>query len=335
MKMKASFNGVLFVSAFLFSMNASAKVWRVNNNAGVSRDFSEVGTAVTNAAVQNGDTLYVEGSTATYNFVTINKRLVIIGPGYFLSENPGLQANVADASFGTVVLDSLASGSTFVGLRINSFAINSNTDNITITRCHAGNLSANVSFSNSRLSGWILNKSFVSNFNFNVANFVFENLQVTNNFFTSSYATSANLNGLIRNNIFMNTVSTSNSYVANNIFLGSVPVVLTNCTTRNNIAQGNLFPAGNGNQNNVSQASLFVNTGSSDGKYQLKAGSPAIGAGETVNGITPDCGPFGTPDPYRLSGIPPIPTIYALSVPASVPASATSMTITVSTRSNN
>ncbi len=41
---------------------------------------------------------------------------------------------------------------------------------------------------------------------------------------------------------------------------------------------------------------------STDGQFQLKAGSPALGAGETVSGITPDCGPFGTSDPYRLSG---------------------------------
>jgi hypothetical protein len=335
MKMKVFFNAGLFVCASLFFMNANAKVWRVNNNPGVSRDFAEVATAITNASVQNGDTLYVEGSAAAYNFVTLTKRLVFIGSGYFLTENAGLQANTNESLISTIVLDSLASGSTLIGIRVSSFAVSSNVDNITLSRCYAGNFNPGTAFANSRLSGWNVNKCYVNTFNFNTFNFVFENLQLANNFFLSSFGTFSSLNGLIRNNIFMNSVSTSNSYVTNNIFLNGIPLTFTNCTLKNNIAQTNVLPAGNGNQNNVSQASLFTLTGSTDGRYQLKAGSPAIGAGETVNGITPDCGPFGTPDPYRLSGIPPIPTIYALSVPVSVPASATSMTITVSTRSNN
>ena len=171
--------------------------------------------------------------------------------------------------------------------------------------------------------------------NFGSAAYVFENLQVTNCFLTAIFNITTNINGLIRNNIFTNHVTISNSYIANNIFLNSPTLSFTNCTVKYNIAQVNVLPAGNSNQNNISQASLFTLTGSTDGRYQLKAGSPAIGAGEPVNGVTPDAGVFGTADPYRLSGIPPIPTIYALTVPASVPSSATSMTVTVSTRSNN
>ncbi|MEQ1554417.1 MAG: hypothetical protein ABL929_09580, partial [Ferruginibacter sp.] len=74
---------------------------------------------------------------------------------------------------------------------------------------------------------------------------------------------------------------------------------------------------------------------STDGQWRLKAGSPAIAAGETVLGITPDCGAYGTADPYVLSGIPPIPTIYLLTVPAAIASNATTMPITISTKSNN
>jgi len=55
---------------------------------------------------------------------------------------------------------------------------------------------------------------------------------------------------------------------------------------------------------------LFLGTGSTDGKWQLKAGSPAIGAG--VGGI--DCGAFGGLGPYILSGLPTGPVIYQLNV---------------------
>lgn len=68
----------------------------------------------------------------------------------------------------------------------------------------------------------------------------------------------------------------------------------------------------------------------------LKAGSPALAAGLTVGTVvTPDCGAFGATDPYKLSGIPNIPSIYTLTVPVSIPAGTNSMNVTISTRNNN
>lgn len=334
MKFKCVHAVSMFCMVIFFSQTVSAKVWRVNNNVGVNADFVQLSTAVANAAVQNGDTIYVEASATSYNAVTLNKRLVIIGTGYFLSENTGLQANPNDALVSSISVDSLASGSSFLGLRVSQVFINSNTDNITITRCHTS-LFTNSTLPNSRLSNWVINKSYLGNISFGNTFFIFEDLQVTNCFVTGSYTVASNINTLIRNNIFMSVVTTTNSYIANNIFINFSSNSFTNCTVKYNIAQQNVLPAGNNNQNNVSQASLFILTGSTDGKYQLKAGSPALAAGEPINGEIPDCGPFGTADPYRLSGIPPIPTIYAFTVPVSIPSSATTMTITVSTRSNN
>ncbi|WP_315820967.1 hypothetical protein [Paraflavitalea speifideaquila] len=51
--------------------------------------------------------------------------------------------------------------------------------------------------------------------------------------------------------------------------------------------------------------------------------------------MTPDCGAFGGNDPYKLSGIPAIPSIYLLTVPASIPSGSSSMNVTFSTRNNN
>jgi hypothetical protein len=104
-----------------------------------------------------------------------------------------------------------------------------------------------------------------------------------------------------------------------------------NVSNQNNLPD----PVVNNNKVNQNAALFFVGGTSADAQYQLGATSPALAAGEPINGVTPDAGAFGTADPYRLSGIPPIPAIYSLTVPASVPATATSMTITFSTRSNN
>ena len=145
------------------------------------------------------------------------------------------------------------------------------------------------------------------------------------------------INGLFRNNTFVTSGGTlNNCYVSNNI-LSSTSITFTNCLVKYNVSTLNNLPDPVVNNNKVNQngALFFAGGASADGQYQLGATSPALAAGEPINGVTPDAGAFGTADPYRLSGIPAIPSIYSLNVPASVPATATTMTVTFSTRSNN
>lgn len=97
----------------------------------------------------------------------------------------------------------------------------------------------------------------------------------------------------------------------------------------NNIGDANQFPSGNGNQNNVNMSTVFVGTGSTDGQWQLKSGSPAIGAGR--NGE--DIGMFGGPEPYVPSGLPPIPAVYSIEMPGVTAANQT-IPVTVKTKSH-
>ncbi len=86
-----------------------------------------------------------------------------------------------------------------------------------------------------------------------------------------------------------------------------------------------------GNINSVFTGSPRTVAGeTTDGKFRLKPGSPAIGAG--IDGV--DLGIFGGPNPYKLSGIPSIPTIYKLEA-SSLNATTNPFTVTFSTRSNN
>ncbi|MBS1566787.1 MAG: hypothetical protein JST39_20550, partial [Bacteroidetes bacterium] len=124
-----------------------------------------------------------------------------------------------------------------------------------------------------------------------------------------------------------------------NIF-GTPSSNFINCTIKNNLfaAAQTLPGTATGNQINVNMANVYVygTTGSQDTRTQLKPGSPAIAAGLTVGAVTtPDCGAFGATDPYRLSGIANIPTIYTLTVPTSIPSGSTTMSVTLSTRNNN
>lgn len=323
---------LLAIAIFMFSFSVNAKVWRVNNTAGVSADFAQLSTAFASSLVKPGDTIYVEGTVNAYGYTTLSKRLVLIGTGYLLSGatgNAGLQFNTNNSKLSTLDVDSLASGSTFMGLDGN-IRLSSGVDSITITRCNT---------IIDRISGGLKSEHLVFNkclLSLNLGAALVDDIQITNCYISNwFYIPNAN-NVLVRNNVINVNPSISNGYFANNIFIinGSVSAAV-NSSFKYNISVYNILPTGNNNQNNVPYANIFVGSGSADGQYQLKAGSTAIGAGEPVSGVTPDCGMFGTADPYRLSGIPPVPTIYELTVPATVPSSATSMTVTVSTRSNN
>jgi hypothetical protein len=334
---------------------AQAKVWRVNNNPGVTADFTTIPLAVANAAVVNDDTLHIEASATQYANFTLNKRLVIIGTGYFLSganSNVGLQQNANASLITFVYVDTLGSGSQLMGLDFSDGVYtlagsltNSGADNITITRCKMQNFNFGFSLpptNNNSAVGWVVNKCHIATVA-NATGFKIQNLTFTNNIVTATLTlnVAGNLNNLIRNNIFRSSIDIINAYFANNI-IQNASIILTTSTVKNNLTIG--APVGfaafvgiNGNISNNTDANLFqgITANSIDGQWRLKAGSAAIGAGENIGGIIPDCGAFGTADPYVLSGIPAIPTIYLLTVPTSVPSTATTMNITISTKSNN
>lgn len=335
---------ILFIAA---GIQSQAKVWRINNTPGVTADFTNCQSALSSASVADGDTLHIEGSSTNYAGFTLNKRLVIIGTGYFISganSNSGLQANIYSSNFGTagILFDSTSSGSTLIGLDNFQFLVGGNlgsaTDNITLTRCNVYNITQYYGYTaGTIMSGWKINKCHLQA-GINLSAQVQQNWEVTNNIFISSITmnNTGNLNNLIRNNVFRGGIDLYSAYFTNNTITGTT-FTTVNVTIKNNISSGTNLPAGNGNLNSQPDATVFqgLTGNSTDGQWRLKAGSPAIGAGETIASITPDIGAFGTADPYVLSGIPAIPTIYALTVPASVPSNATTMPITISTKSNN
>lgn len=155
---------------------------------------------------------------------------------------------------------------------------------------------------------------------------------------------SMDVNGLIvRNNVFTKAFYCKSAYCANNIFLDTdtAHYFFKDNNLKNNIFVAPSFSITNtanavNNQFNIDPNLLFIPLnifGGPDAEYYLASGSPAIGAGVPNGSIPVDCGAFGGPDPYRLSGIPPFPTIYSLSTPTVIPAG-TNMNLTISTRSN-
>ncbi|MEP7141721.1 MAG: hypothetical protein ABI707_02565 [Ferruginibacter sp.] len=334
---------VFMLSAF----SSSAKIWRVNNNIGVAADFTNFGTTVSNALVKDGDTIYLEPSALSYGSATYNKRLIVFGVGYLLDPaaggNEGLHAGTLTSKLAGLNISNGANNSKFYGVQFSgSTTINASATayNLLFEKCFISGLY----FLAGAHDGIAIRKCY-GNSSFTltgssqavISNCVVENCimdALGNGLAFSNFSTSG---CVIRNNVIKGILQTKNAYVANNIFISSSNATLTNCTVKNNLfSNTQTLPAGAiGNKLSQAEANVFTLTGSNDAKFKLKAGSPAIAAGLTIESITPDCGAFGCTDPYKLSGIPHLPSIYLLTVPSNVPSTATAMNIQFSTRNNN
>ncbi len=311
----------------LVAFNAQATIWIVDNNPNTEiADFSNLDAAVTGAS--SGDTLYVMGSGASYGAATIDKQLFIFGPGYFLGQNDDTQAVLANAHTDWITfwsdpnggLD--ADGSLITGMYI-ADVINVYADDITIKR-NRSNFSGTYSINCSNTASNVL---IIGNYIYSssphgshAAVYVGGSSFVTieNNFIykyvdSDAIYVSSNSTGVeIHYNVIDGDIDAYNSTIYSNIiYSGSFLNNGNSNSFSNNIGDGEQFGVENGNLSNVDMATVFTNAGSSDGWFILPDGSPAIGAG--LNGE--DCGMFGGPDPYILSGIPTIPTISSFFAP--------------------
>lgn len=357
---------LLIVTVSFLTVATQAKIWRVNNNAGISADattltilFDGTNNLPANPEAANGDTIHVEPSTTAYAFPTINKQVVIIGNGYLLTgagSNAGLQENTLTSIVGGFRFANGSAGTKIIGITLsnsNDFSSGySGTVNIVFEKCRYINSPLFSFTTGATYDGITFRKCLMPGINnssaANVAalnNFIVENCIVVGNVFWCKPPAATNF--IVRNNVFSlgasPAVDLNNAYVANNLFLtGAALNSFVSCNVKNNIFTANqtgvtVGPLNVNGNNLISQtlASIIVNSGSDDGKFVLAAGSPAIAGGVDISGSKPDCGAFGGNDPYKLSGIPGIPTIYSLTVPASVPLGTPTMNVTISTRNNN
>ncbi|WP_153798154.1 hypothetical protein [Foetidibacter luteolus] len=342
-------------------VTANATVWRVNNTSNYNGTslfgenlggtasypvFQQINQAIGWASVSAGDTLHVEGSSIVYAAANITKKLILIGPGYFLTENPNTSNNVLDAKLATVVFTSTSGGSQLIGFNV---VYNSNTgnriyiqaSNILIKRCRIERsitLGDNYSISDIAiiqnffpLAGDETAIRTNSNTQFVYPDDVYFNnnilqktllwagsiLQCNNNVFDGP-ANKLNIQMLtssFQNNILKSTNATVN--INNNTNLNVAYNVGTSATQ---------FGTANNNLAVPNMTTVFVDAGTTDGKYQLKAASPASNNGSDGT----DRGAYGglaVTSRYTLSGLAPIPVIYGISTSAVATSSGLPVTI--------
>lgn len=335
--MKPLFN-TLTVIALLLTTVANAKIWRVNNTTGIAANFTTAQAAHDGAAA--GDTLHFEPSITSYGDLTMSKRLVLIGIGVsaFNNKNTPNQVSSFEAQIGFLTINSGAANS-IIMVTSNGITINS-ASNITIQRCYVATNPITVNNGDNLLvrhcfidvnliigsvttngsTGVIINNNILTGISVDVNS----SANIINNVITT--VLSSINNSTIRNNIFthsFNDLVASSSTIQNNIFRSGISTSSIN--TGNNTISGN--------QGNINLSTVLANNGAynattADAGYQLKSGSPAIGAGTGGE----DCGAFGGADPYKIAVQPPVPAIYKLLGQSSV---GNTLTITISTKSNN
>jgi protein involved in ribonucleotide reduction len=310
---------LLFLTLTLLQ-TAFAGIFRVNNTLTTDasqRLFKTIQEANDASAVLAGDTLMIESSPTIYASANINKPLTLIGPGYFLSQNPQTQANVVQAVVSQIDIKPAATGTVLMGLTFSGnntfFAPYIEASNVIVRRCYLPNYLY--------LAGNVNNVSILQNFfassaavSYNNSFYTFSNVVLKNNVFSGAINIPSDINtqrvfSAVENNIFLGSVTLTAGTFRSNIVVGtSATVNVSSANIENNLVSNNQLPATNGNQT-YNAANLFVGaTGAStDGQYKLKNGSPYLTAG--YNNTEP--GIYGGTQPYVLSGIPPLPSIYS------------------------
>lgn len=334
------FKLVLAAVVLLGATEAHAKIWRVNNQSnynGVNQFgdnlggtpvfpvFKQIGDAMLWPSVSEDgtDTLHIEGSTTQYANATINKPVVIIGNGYFLTENPKTSSNVSSASIGNVTFVEGSSGSSVIGMRVvssNNLSINlySGANNIKIQRCW---LYGNIRVWSPVTDIYVLQNFFPTSNNaiFSLTNPI-SNLVFNHNILQRALDYTASEFTQCNNNVFDGPTNSLNIeiYTAefrNNILKATGATVNINDGTNLNVEFATCTQASQfgGTPNVVIQPNMnlvFQTEGSTDGIYQLNETWAAANPGS--NG---DRGAFGgaPQQRYTLSGLAPIPVIYSVS----------------------
>jgi hypothetical protein len=327
-----------FCFTAIIPFTASAKIWRVNNNAGITADFTTAQDAHDGASA--GDTIHFEPSINTYGVLTMSKRLVLIGIGDFTSATSNVQASVIIPKLSNLTINVGADNSLIMVNVTGPIILPNNgiyngsgsATNVQIKRCHFWSLEAHYANLLTILDCYV---------DYSIKMFITTGVTISNNILigggegvTIDNASSAS----ISNNYIGCIVLGYNMLLQNNIINFAGSTSFQNCTIKNNIfsptaSYNATVSTVTGNLTNIDMSTVLINGGSlsnttADAGFQLLAGSPAIGAG--VGGV--DCGAFGGLTPYKLALQPPVPAIYKVSAPASV---SNTLTLTISTKSNN
>lgn len=304
-----------FISSGFTNLKISGepRTWYVDNRPNTARDFNSLYQAI--YASNANDTIYIAGSPDPYQSqgsLLLNSPRVILGPGYFLDQNEGLQFNTEAAIIGDVLtLAPGSDGSQIFGVSFNAPVRLNN------TFFTEGDTLRNISFignrflegSNFGFVSHIEGLTFKGNYNPLFAFYItdapgeqsglyanYQNFDISNNInirvrpFNFQFSTSAVNNGM-DNIVFSNNLIDTIANINDAVFENNI--------IKPHSSNGNTF------NNNIDYAeNIFENA---SGSLSVDSDFRPIDTGLTQ-------GPFSGENPYQLSGLPPIPSINNIQI---------------------
>lgn len=285
---------LLFLAAISMAVAANAKILRVSNVSGSSAPYTSIDAA--HDAASAGDTIMVDASSAKYGGTNgkydITKKLVIIGPGYWLVENDVIAEGSSSAFVATLNLKT--AGIVVKGMEIDHLNISG--AYAVVNRCKILYLNFKEGANNGVVTQCYITADASGTSGAN-ANYI----QLTNNIFTST-----TVNNLL---LFFD-----NSYIAYNTFRNK-NVKFYSC--KNNSIEHNLWKeysvSGSGNSFKDNYVTDIISTQATNDfidsdYYKL----------EIPEEVTTKYGAFAGDSPYIMSGVPSGPVIQDLVVPTTV-----------------
>jgi len=299
---------LLFWAVAAMCGTASATILRVNNITGSGAPYADFSSAL--QAAESGDTLMIDGSPDSYGNIEINMPLVILGPGYWRTENGISGEGASDATFRNIKVQSMGKGSVIRGLKVESIAINAS--DVVINRCHIEGGIKVLASVGAQSDNCLIHQNFIYGYIRGYASNLMPNYtQITNNIFSGHTQTGGVIQYINEGYIGYNTFATPKND-------GGIQHItnIVACTVEKNICTGNEPTIeGNSYKDNYmpSQWGSYIyekrDTDLDIKNYKVDSSIAELIAGK---------GAFNGEDPYVISGVPAGPVIQDVTVPASV-----------------
>ncbi len=294
---------IVFAVAAMLTLGANARILRVNNTSGSSAPYQTIEAAL--EAANEGDTIMVDASTQTYGLVDIAKRVVVLGPGYWLAENGITEEGPSYAMLGSGVQNPTitAEGVVIKGMSFYR-GITIKAPKAVINKCLFGGGIVLEGADNC-----IIHQNIVSGDIRGEQTTPASYCQVTNNIITDG------VNGFVDSYIAYNTMHVENGRLFN-------LYTCKGCTVEHNWSTTDL----KANETAAANNNFSANYVSEDYKellHSLLYSSDGIidkdiAALEIDAQLRSTYGAFAGATPYIISGVPAGPVIQDLIVPASV-----------------
>ena len=288
---------IVTLVALCAAVTVNATVLRVSNVSGSTAPYSTIQDALSAAA--EGDTIMLDASAKNYTWGRedkVTKRVVIIGPGYWLQDNGIIQEGSQRACIENYAFKIAANGVVVIGVWFDStIDIAKNCTNVVIKRC---NLRDGVGLG-SNADRCVFHQNYVRGSIKGGGAYH----QITNNIFIQHFDVGYTFQNM------------PHSYIAYNTFMGNNTIRLWDCgdcTVEKNISADKFYDSGSGT--NSFDDNIIIESLKDNNTYD----NNIIDSGVQALNLSTTHGAFAGDSPYVISGLPSAPIIEDLQAPTTV-----------------